>query len=255
MDRKEEQQIEIESLLSIYPEELTVLTRENTDPELFAGTADVSDERLQFTLKITSSEAAVGDSVDEVISTLWRFVFPEDYPDVPPEIFIVESGELLTDSVNELLRIAQETAAENVGMASIFSIVSTVQDYLNKHAEECLLLIKEVSERSKREEEEIERKKMEGTRVSVESFIAWKIKFDAERAKKTKTVIDTSTTKRLTGRQMFEENVNLDSSDQQLMEEGEECANVDERETVDAEEFDRDLFEQELLNEEGDGSN
>ena len=85
---------------------------------------------------------------------------------------------------------------------------------------------------------------------------------------------------------MFEENVNLDSSDQQLMEEGinaafsgniftflgspqqlmknhtcsnpptflcflgDECANVDERETSDAEEFDRDLFEQELLNEE-----
>ena len=42
-------------------------------------------------------------------------------------------------------------------MASVFTVVSAVQDYLNKHAEECLLLIKEVSERSKREEEELER--------------------------------------------------------------------------------------------------
>ena len=39
---------------------------------------------------------------------------------------------------------------------------------------------KEEEERKKREEEEAARKKFEGTRVTVESFVKWKEKFDAE---------------------------------------------------------------------------
>ena len=39
---------------------------------------------------------------------------------------------------------------------------------------------KEEEERKKREEEEAARKKFEGTRVTVESFLKWKEKFDAE---------------------------------------------------------------------------
>lgn len=42
-------------------------------------------------------------------------------------------------------------------MASVFTVVSTVQDYLNKHAEDCLNRMKDISERAKREEEESER--------------------------------------------------------------------------------------------------
>ncbi|XP_055343674.1 RWD domain-containing protein 1-like [Paramacrobiotus metropolitanus] len=253
MDRREEQQIEIDSLLSIYPDELTVLTSENSDPEIPEIAVDPGDERIQFTLKISSSEAAVGNSAGSVITTLWKFVFPDEYPDVAPEIRLIDPGEMPPDSKDELSKVADAAAQESIGMASVFTVVSAVQDYLNKHAEDCLNRFKEMSLRAKREEEEEERRKIEGTRVNVESFIVWKAKFDAERTKKTKTP-ETTAVKRLTGRQMFEQNTNLDSSDQQLMEEGEECADIDEREETGQgdDDFDRELFEQELLNEEND---
>lgn len=81
MDLREEQQIEIETLLSIYPDEMTckfatvrfdsppnilpllsVLTVENSDPEVPETFVESNDERSQFTLKISSSEATSGDT-------------------------------------------------------------------------------------------------------------------------------------------------------------------------------------------------
>lgn len=42
-------------------------------------------------------------------------------------------------------------------------------------------------------------RKMEGTRVTVESFIAWKTKFDAERMKKANKPVEVLGPRRLTG--------------------------------------------------------
>ncbi|OQV11479.1 putative RWD domain-containing protein 1 [Hypsibius exemplaris] len=254
MDHKEEQEMEIESLLSIYPEELTILTIENTDPEnVDAGIAQL-DARPQFTLKISSSEAAAStDNASEIIATLWKFIFPPEYPDVIPEMHLLDAGDLPPAVEEALVQVATSTAEQNVGMASVFTIMAAIQDELNGHLEACLEQLKNISERAKREEEEADRRKMEGTRVSVESFIAWKFRFDAERKKLKPKEAELVGSRRLTGRQMFEENANLDMSDAQFMEEGDEAADIDDREGAALdEEFDHELFEQELLNEDGD---
>ena len=64
--------------------------------------------------------------------------------------------------------------------AILTKISSGVQDYLNDLVDTMEKRKKEEEERKKREEEEAARKKFEGTRVTVESFLKWKEKFDAE---------------------------------------------------------------------------
>ena len=61
-------------------------------------------------------------------------------------------------------------------------------------------------------------KRLEGTKVTVESFLAWKAQFDAERLSK-KEIVDASA-KRLTGKELFLKNVTLNDSDIQFLNEG-----------------------------------
>jgi len=69
-------------------------------------------------------------------------------------------------------------------------------------------------ERKQREEEEAEHKRFEGTRVTVETFIKWKVKFGAEQAKWIKAVkVDEADSKKWTGRQLFEKDRSLYDSD------------------------------------------
>ena len=61
-------------------------------------------------------------------------------------------------------------------------------------------------------------RRLEGTKVTVESFLAWKAQFDAERLSK-KEIVDASA-KRLTGKELFLKNVTLNDSDIQFLNEG-----------------------------------
>jgi hypothetical protein len=67
----------------------------------------------------------------------------------------------------------------------------------------------------------MERKKFEGTRVTVESFMAWRSKFEAEmdRLNKKEMANKLELSKKLTGRQLFETNKSLIESDLQFLDE------------------------------------
>merc|ERR1719187_2741722 len=60
-------------------------------------------------------------------------------------------------------------------------------------------------------------KRHEGTVVTLESFLAWKCKFDEERLSKCK--IEKKKADKLTGREMFTSNQDMDISDLQFLEE------------------------------------
>ena len=99
-------------------------------------------------------------------------------------------------------------------MPVIFTLASHLSEQLSIQSENRQTRHRENLERKQREEEEAEQKRFEGTRVSVETFIKWKVKFDAEQAELTKTVkIDETEAKKLTGRQLFEKDRSLYDSD------------------------------------------
>ena len=64
-------------------------------------------------------------------------------------------------------------------------------------------------------------RRLEGTKVTVESFMAWKAKFDAERLSN-KEIVDVKE-KRLTGKELFLQNISLNESDLQFITEGIQC--------------------------------
>jgi hypothetical protein len=99
-------------------------------------------------------------------------------------------------------------------MPVIFTLASHLSEQLSIQSENRQTRYRENIERKQREEEEAEQKRFLGTCVTVESFIKWKVQFDAEQSELIKTVkVDEGDMKKLTGRQLFEKDRSLYDSD------------------------------------------
>jgi len=214
----EEQEQELEALESIYPEELEILSREKPISFQIAVKSQLVDPFAN------ADEKEVGDSNGEIpdAECILKFVLPETYPDALPEMEVVDPEESNLDEtdVKGLLDKLRTEGDENVGMAMIFTLVSVALDWLTQNHEEKLTKAKEAAERKQAESEEAERKRFEGTRVTVETFMAWKMKFDAEMAelkrieeKRREAEGKTGGGGNLTGKELFSMNADLDDSD------------------------------------------
>jgi len=207
-------QEEFEVLESIYPSEIT----------------KVSDRELH--IKIDPEYPVEGE---EPIELNLHVSYPESYPDELPELSLeLLDGDASPEELEVLLGKLKVTGEENLGIAMTFTLVSQLREELSD-------LVKTRAELRTKEEQEKERKAIEaeeartrGTPVTVENFNAWKIKFDKEMAIKRQREEDEKlkslTPKerdeykkvfaRPSGRQLFERNRQLDTSDAALVEEG-----------------------------------
>ncbi|KAH7937311.1 hypothetical protein HPB49_010482 [Dermacentor silvarum] len=210
-DFQEEQKNEIEALESIYPSELETV---ETDP-YHAFTIDVKAD-------------ACDQPEDEQTSVKLKFTYVPRYPEEGPLIEAVEYENIEEEDVEALMTALNEQVQENLGMAMIFTLVSAATEWLNQHTERVKFNKTETLRLQKEKEEEAERVKFEGTRVTVESFLAWKSKFDAEMAEIRNRDKTLNASGKLTGRELFEKDTNLIDSDLQFMQEGEEDVKVDE---------------------------
>ncbi|XP_031364685.1 RWD domain-containing protein 1 isoform X2 [Apis dorsata] len=163
MDYKDEQHNEIEALESIYCGELEVLA---TEPF------------YTFSIPIKTEEYESG--TENGLSCCLQFTYTEKYPDEPLLISIEEPENFEEDSTEKLKKHLIEQMNENLGMVMVFTLVSAAQEWLNVQWDKIKLNREECEAQKLREEEEAERKKFEGTRVTVETFLCWKEKFDEE---------------------------------------------------------------------------
>ncbi|XP_054715874.1 RWD domain-containing protein 1-like [Uloborus diversus] len=211
-DYKEEQRDEIEALESIYPDELKILTQE---PE-FVFAIDIKTEDVR-------------DFPDKYMAVTLRFCYTPLYPDEAPIIGIEESEEVSEEDAAELVEFLQTKADENLGMVMIFTLVSEASEWLNKKLLDNITRKREADELRIKQLEEEERNRFEGVRVTVESFLSWKAKFDQEMAELRKLQSKNEvSSKRLTGRELFEKDDSLVDSDLQFLQEGEDEVKVDE---------------------------
>lgn len=132
----------------------------------------------------------------------------------------------------------------------VFTMVSIMKEELDNIVLDVKRHEEEILNEERRKAEEAEQAKFTGTKVTVESFMDWKRKFDAEMMKKD-AVLRAQKEKelkgKLTGRQLFEQDKSLALSDAKYME--------DDDVSVDPSQFDKDERAGALDKEDEDGEN
>ncbi|EKM55426.1 uncharacterized protein PHACADRAFT_195458 [Phanerochaete carnosa HHB-10118-sp] len=222
---------EFEVLESIYPTELSKISENEVRIEVEPEEVEEGIEPVKLTLDVR---------------------YPDNYPDTLPELSLEPlEGEVDDSEIEHLISELHKVGEENLGMAMTFTLVSHLREQL-------VALVRDRSERQRKEEMEKERLALEveeaktrGTAVTHDSFSAWKAKFDKEAAEK-KAREDEEKMKgmipkereeykklatRLTGRQLFERNRDLAASDDNLVEEG--------TVSIDASQYERETREEE----------
>ncbi|EGC30697.1 hypothetical protein DICPUDRAFT_157517 [Dictyostelium purpureum] len=155
------------------------------------------------------------------IGIILDIVFSEDYPNSVPKIELVPTLNVEKENILDLEQQIIQEAENNIGMSMIFILAGLIKEWLdNNNIDPESLLVEESSEEEPEEEEKV----FEGTPVTAEAFLAWRKKFIEETKPFKKS--EKQTTTKLTGRQLFESDITLYSSDSKLMEEGEETSDI-----------------------------
>ncbi|CAL1674030.1 unnamed protein product [Lasius platythorax] len=210
MDYKDEQHNEIEALESIYCGELEILA---TEP-FYTFAIPIKTEEYE-------TETVNG------LSCRLEFTYTSKYPDEPLLISITEQENFEEGDDEKLKAHLVEQMNENLGMVMVFTLVSAAQEWLNVQWDKIKVRREETAAKKQREEEEAERRRFEGTRVTVESFLSWKEKFDEEMGYTKRKELADREGKKLTGRELFMTDKTLDQSDLKFLDDG-DAVKVDE---------------------------
>jgi len=189
-----DQNSELEALESIYYNELEVLERE---------------PRIKFTIKIQTED--YNEMQDGLICDL-LFTFTTKYPDEAPLIAIEEEN-FEKHIKEELLSTLNATIEENIGTEMVFTLVAGAQELLNTMFDEIKINREELKNREKEREDELERKRFEGTVVTVETFMNWRNEFEKEMGIAEKKAKELEANRKLTGRELFMRDQSLIDSD------------------------------------------
>ncbi|KAJ2008991.1 rwd domain-containing protein [Coemansia thaxteri] len=225
----EEQNNEVEILQSIYPTELEVL--HTTAPQKFSIVVDVEDEDeiRPCTLSLTVEYTATYP--DEL--PLFEIAL---IPNAAAAAAIDIEAELDSKDLDDLMAKLRELCEENLGMAMVFSMSTGLKEAAVQRLAEKTARLKRAKEARIQKEIEADQAKFIGTPVTRASFLEWRTKFDVEtkahlgrlageagedraaarRAAASKKDED----RRLTGRQLFEQDKSLAQSDSSFIADG-----------------------------------
>lgn len=195
-DYAQEQEMEIEALEAILMDEFK---------EIHSGESGLSTSNRCFQIKVTAQEEDGDESNTNPAQQLALiFAHTEKYPDEPPLLNVSSLQGISSEDLRILKDKLQQEASENLGMAMIYTLVSSAKEWLTERYCEDSDGDAEAEEAAK---EDIV--VPHGEAVTVETFLAWRERFEAElaleRAKlMPESVLATSKEKKLTGRQWFE---------------------------------------------------
>lgn len=224
MDYSEEQKGEIEALESIYYGDFTIISVEPYH---------------KFSIPIKTEEYEPDTDTDSGLSCDLVITYTPKYPEEAPIIEIENAENFDDDYESGLLRYLDEQVSENLGMVMVFTLVSSAQEWLNVKWEDIKKVKEERTARKLREEEEAERKRFEGTRVTVETFMKWKKIFEDEMGITKKREMLEKEGKKLTGKELFMTDKTLNESDLKFLDEG-DVVKVDESLFQDLDDLDLD---------------
>ncbi|KIW67428.1 hypothetical protein PV04_06685 [Phialophora macrospora] len=202
----EEQKEEREVLDSIFPDEIT----------------DLSDNAYRISITLDIPDDGHGEDTEPPV--LWLSVtYPDAYPDVGPHLDISSPPNApkhpqldVGEDKAQLLDALQPTIEDNLGMAMVFTLVTTLKEVAEVLISDRIRQAEEAREILVREKEEEENRKFHGTLVNRERFLEWREKFRREMEEKERKAREEEEVeekkkrggkveeKRLTGKQLWE---------------------------------------------------
>ncbi|XWS16248.1 hypothetical protein CRYUN_Cryun34aG0068800 [Craigia yunnanensis] len=182
-DHVQEQEMEIEALEAILMDEFK---------EIHSGESGLSTSNRCFQITLSHQLALV-------------FSHTEKYPDEPPLLNVKSIRGIQTSDHKVLKEKLEQEASENLGMAMIYTLVTSAKEWLSER-------YGQDADADNAEEEEATKDEVivpHGEPVTVDTFLAWRERFEAELAlERAKLMPESALTapkeKKLTGRQWFE---------------------------------------------------
>ncbi|KAL8458449.1 hypothetical protein ACS0TY_036095 [Phlomoides rotata] len=195
-DYKQEQDMEIEALEAILMDDFK---------EIPSSESGLNTSNRCFQITICPQDDEADESNIPLVRLALIFSHTERYPDEPPLVSVKSLKAIPMGDLKVLKEKLDQEAEENLGMAMVYTLVGSAKEWLSERFSQ------DVEDDSN---EEAEAAKDEiivphGEPVTVETFLAWREKFEAELAlERAKLMPDSALAvtkeKRLTGRQWFE---------------------------------------------------
>ncbi|KAJ4882155.1 Ubiquitin-conjugating enzyme family protein [Raphanus sativus] len=194
---KEEQEMEIEALESILADDFK---------EIHTGESGLNTSNRCFQITVTPQD----DDLDESSSIPpvqlgLVFSHTENYPDEAPLLDVKSIRGIHVGDLTILKEKLEQEATENLGMAMMYTLVSSAKDWLSEHYGQDDGADYAEEEAAKEDEVIVPH----GEPVTLETFVAWRERYEAELAlERAKLMPESALTapkeKKLTGRQWFE---------------------------------------------------
>ncbi|KAK4634627.1 hypothetical protein CLAFUW4_01097 [Fulvia fulva] len=203
---REEQKEEREVLDSIFPDEIQ----------------DINDAEYRVTISLDPPPDDDEDSETPVVILNVRY--PEAYPDEAPYLDVSQLPNApkhkhldIQQDKARLLGALEPTIEESMGMAMVFTLVSTLKDAAELLISERAQAVQAQKDFEAAKAEEEENRKFEGEKVTRETFLAWRENFRQEmkeaaerrlaeqEAEDKKKRGGKTEEKKLTGRQLWEQ--------------------------------------------------
>jgi hypothetical protein len=199
MDYESEQAMEMEALESILMDDIQPY--EGTTPAGWGDAAQV------YKVNIRPPED-VEDEDDMQPAMEMLFAHTPNYPDEAPHFKVRSVRGLSDQEISQVQALLQEQVEQNLGMAMIYTLLSAAQEWFQNKQTAPAAEDPEVARKRAEAEEEARRAaaRAHGHMVTIEVFMEWKAKFDAEMALAKAALKDTAKEEkagRLTGKQWF----------------------------------------------------
>lgn len=195
-DYLQEQEMEIEALKAILMDDFK---------EIHSGESGLSSSKPCYHITVSPQDDEADDSTSKPVQVALIFSHTERYPDEPPLLNVRSIKGLSSQDLRILKEKLEEEASENLGMAMVFTLVTSAKEWLSGRFGQ------DDADGSTADDELAKDEVIvpHGEPVTVETFLAWRERFEAEIAlERAKLMPDSALTapkeKKLTGRQWFE---------------------------------------------------
>ncbi|XP_057976924.1 uncharacterized protein LOC131164029 isoform X4 [Malania oleifera] len=195
-DYVQEQEMEIEALEAILMDDFK---------EIHSGESGLNTSNRCFQVTLSPQDDEADESVTTPVQLALIFSHTEKYPDEPPLLNVKSLRGIPAGDLKILKEKLEQEASENLGMAMVYTLVTSVKEWL------CERFCQDDSA-TNAEEDDTEKDDVivpHGEPVTVDTFLAWRERFEAELALERAKLMPESALaapkeKRLSGRQWFE---------------------------------------------------